>query len=509
MKNLHKNIGIFATSLLVTASAVYIYSPVIGSHADSSATAEISVNVADVMALSLDTNELNLSSNPNNFVSGKINATVSTNSQYGYTLTLEDVDANTSMTHANENISDTITSSFSGTKTSSEMEANTWGFSLNETDFSKVPANGSPVALKQTTSPMTEASETTPVDFGIKLGNITSGTYSDSVLFTMYTNGQDIPGPNGGGDPNDWCEFQLDGICWSGSNMTDDTYSSYNDEYGGYYTWAQADAVCANYTGLNQPAGTWRLPTDAEWVKLFNAYGTGAALADSPLAIPFGGWWTEGFDGFANLGEVAYYWTSSNSVAGNGTITSHHNLTHYWANYTRDINIIGTPANDAVRTPVRCVADLGTNTSDSVQLEVNGLHWTKDNAATGDYSHYSDTYGGYYNLAQANTFCDTYTGDGQPAGTWRLPTMEEWQTVTNRDTYDTRTELSQSPLALKNGGYYLNGAFRKQGSVINYWTSTENSATVYRNLTNSNNDAVAYMYDSTTTESSVRCVRDK
>ena len=205
MKNLHKNIGIFASSLLVTASAVYIYSPVIGSHADSSATAEISVNVADVMALSLDTNELNLSSNPNNFVSGTINATVSTNSQYGYTLALEDVDSNTNLVHANENISDAISSSFSGSKTSSEMEANTWGFSLNSTDFFKVPANGSPVALKRTTTPMTTETETTPVDFGVKLGNITSGKYSDSVLFTMYVNGQDgkPTDPTGQTNPSD------------------------------------------------------------------------------------------------------------------------------------------------------------------------------------------------------------------------------------------------------------------------------------------------------------------
>lgn len=191
MKNLHKNIGIFAASLLATSSAVYLYSPVIKTHADSSATAEISVTIGEVMSLSLNTNELNLSSNPNNFVSGTINATVSTNSQYGYTLALEDVDGNTNLVHTNENISDAISSSFSGSKTSSEMEANTWGFSLNSTDFFKVPVNGSPVALKRTTTPMATETETTPVDFGVKLGNITSGKYSDSVLFTMYVNGQD------------------------------------------------------------------------------------------------------------------------------------------------------------------------------------------------------------------------------------------------------------------------------------------------------------------------------
>jgi uncharacterized protein (TIGR02145 family) len=221
MKNLHKNIGIFASSLLVTASAVYIYSPVIGSHADSSATAEISVNVADVMALSLDTNELNLSSNPNNFVSGTINATVSTNSQYGYTLTLEDVDANTNLVHTNENVNSVISSNILGSKTSSEMEANTWGYSLNSTDFYRVPVNGAPVTLKHTTTAMTTNTETTPVDFGVKLGNITSGTYSDSVLFTMYVNGQDGNPPV---HPNNPGEDTMQGFsCSSLANIGDTT----------------------------------------------------------------------------------------------------------------------------------------------------------------------------------------------------------------------------------------------------------------------------------------------
>lgn len=190
MKNLHKNVGIFSLSMVAAATAVYIYSPVIGSHADTSATADINLNVGEVLNLTLDTNSLDLSTTINSFVSETINATASTNSQYGYTLTLEDVDSNTNLVHTNENIDATVASNFSGSKTSSEMEDNTWGFSLNTTDFYKVPANGSPVALKRTNVPMATESETTPVTFGAKLGNLTSGTYTDKILFTLYTNGQ-------------------------------------------------------------------------------------------------------------------------------------------------------------------------------------------------------------------------------------------------------------------------------------------------------------------------------
>ena len=199
MKNLHTNkttmLGIFASSLLVTASAVYLYSPTFGSHADTSQSADVSVTVGEAMSLSLDKNNLALTADINSFTSGDITATAITNSQYGYTLTLEDVDSSSNMTHTNSSITDVLTSSFAGAKTSVEMDNNSWGFSLNATDFYRIPANGSPVALKRTNTPMTTDSEDTVITFGAKVGNITSGTYTDSVLFTIYTNGQEPENP--------------------------------------------------------------------------------------------------------------------------------------------------------------------------------------------------------------------------------------------------------------------------------------------------------------------------
>ena len=200
--SIFSKIGVFSASLLAASGVVYLYSPVIGTHADSSATADINLTVGEVMSLTLNTNALNLSTSPNSFVSGVITATVSTNSQYGYTLALEDVDSDTNMVHTNENIDAVVTSSFSGKKTSAEMDANTWGFSLDATDFYKVPVNGSAVALKRTTTPMATESESTDVTFGAKVGNLTSGTYTDKVLFTMYVNGQDGK-PSGADDPDD------------------------------------------------------------------------------------------------------------------------------------------------------------------------------------------------------------------------------------------------------------------------------------------------------------------
>ena len=194
-------IGIFSVTLLVAFFAVYFYSPVVESHADSSSTADINLSVNPGIGIRTSLPEVAMNATIGSFVHNSVDVDVITNSQYGYTLTLEDKDSSSDMTATG--IPDVLSSNFSGKKTSSELEDNTWGFSLNVTDYYKVPVNGSPVALKRTNTIMTAEYETTTVDFGAKVGmNLTAGTYSDVVVFTAYVNGQD-GSPSDGTDPSD------------------------------------------------------------------------------------------------------------------------------------------------------------------------------------------------------------------------------------------------------------------------------------------------------------------
>ena len=294
-----KNLAIFSSALFVGASAVYLYSPTFGSHADSSQSAEINLTVGEAMSLSLDKDNLSLTAGVNSFTSGNITATVITNAQYGYTLTLEDVDASSDMTHTNSSISDVLTSTFSGAKTSAQMDNNTWGFSLNATDFYRVPVNGNPAALKRTNSPMTASSEDTIVTFGTKVGNIASGAYADSVLFTVYTNGangnpSDGTTPTEPGyvspcdaaayvsngiltDPRDGNTYTVnvlkDGKCWMTQNLriAGETISSANS---------------------NLPEGeTYTIPTSD--IDVFNAVGDEAYDTSAVYVHPdYGGYYT-------------------------------------------------------------------------------------------------------------------------------------------------------------------------------------------------------------------------
>ena len=121
MKNLHIKkttmLGVFASSLLVAASAVYIYSPTFGSHAAESKEAEINLTVASALGIRTSADNLNLEANIGDFTHGSIDVDVTTNSQYGYTLTLEDSDNESSLVHTNSSISDKLTSAFAGAKT--------------------------------------------------------------------------------------------------------------------------------------------------------------------------------------------------------------------------------------------------------------------------------------------------------------------------------------------------------------------------------------------------------
>lgn len=184
-----ERMGVFAVFLLFTVFSVYLYSPVILSHADSEEH-DFKLAVGEVVTLTVDNTDVIMNANHGSFVSDTINVTSGSNSIFGYTLTIADDDDDTRLTHSDVNTEDALLSDFSGKKTSDTMDDNTWGFSLNGTDYMAIPANDSAATLKKTYQFGDIGLETTAITFGVKVGSIASGSYSDSVVFTAYVNGQ-------------------------------------------------------------------------------------------------------------------------------------------------------------------------------------------------------------------------------------------------------------------------------------------------------------------------------
>ena len=183
------SLSIFSLFLLFGFIAVSLFAPIIKSNASESFTSKISTEINPVIAIT-SPEELSLELLPTpagTFTSGSVDVDVSTNAFKGYELYLSAKDTDTFM-KSELNPSDTtnrISSSFTGSVTGSTMAKNAWGYSLNSTDFSAVPAKTSAKKIKDITTLPTAPELKTTVHFGAKVDTtLDSGRYKADILFT-------------------------------------------------------------------------------------------------------------------------------------------------------------------------------------------------------------------------------------------------------------------------------------------------------------------------------------
>ena len=192
-----------ALSATMAVSVVGLaFSPVIASAATANTVinatlgSTISVTTSTPVAISLTPTAGGVVSSSSDTVS------VSTNNTSGYTLTLEDNDATTTLVSGANSIA-----AHSGTQASpTTLANNTWGYRVDSvggfgagptsaetnngsssTIWAGVPATGSPNTLKTTSS--TASNDTTTVWYGVKVtSSQPNGTYTDTVTYTATTN---------------------------------------------------------------------------------------------------------------------------------------------------------------------------------------------------------------------------------------------------------------------------------------------------------------------------------
>jgi uncharacterized protein (TIGR02145 family) len=192
--NKTSNLAIFSGSLLVVASAVMFFAPVIRTNA-AEESVDVTVNVNPIVSLSLDKSALNFNITPTSagvFDSGSIVATVDTNSTGGYELYFSSEDSGTALTSL---VSEsTITSDFNSAVTSSSMSANKWGYSLDATNFNKIPTLADQVKIKDLDHYPISSEKDTTVTIGTKIDStLPSGVYSKKVVFTTIAHPNPTP----------------------------------------------------------------------------------------------------------------------------------------------------------------------------------------------------------------------------------------------------------------------------------------------------------------------------
>ena len=178
---------IFSAALLFSFTLLSLFAPILGSNASNQSTQELSANINPVISLSAP-EDLNFTITPTStgtFDSKELKVNVSTNAIKGYELYFSSEDEATDMKHASSSISNKISSNFTGSLTSTSMTNNTWGYSLNNTDFSSIPKKSNQIKLKDLNTYPTATDRTQSVYFGVKADTtLPSGIYEKNVIFT-------------------------------------------------------------------------------------------------------------------------------------------------------------------------------------------------------------------------------------------------------------------------------------------------------------------------------------
>ncbi|MDB5184067.1 MAG: exported protein of unknown function [Candidatus Saccharibacteria bacterium] len=205
-KPTQQRIGAFVAAISVVGA---ILSPALVSATSNSANTTISASVQAVISIATSST-VSISLTPTgagSLSNGSDAITVSTNDALGYNLTVADSDATTTLANGGSNFT-----ASSGTKTTPiTLANNTWGVAVptgttgigtngfdasyaSETNLASstskwagMPATGSPMLLKSTTS--TATGDSTTVWYAVKADTtLPAGTYTDTVTYTATAN---------------------------------------------------------------------------------------------------------------------------------------------------------------------------------------------------------------------------------------------------------------------------------------------------------------------------------
>ncbi len=158
--------------------------------ASSSKQVDVNLEVNPVIAITTSSNSIDLEISPNSTGSldtSDISILVDTNNQTGYTLSMNTITDNTSLTHTNEQ--DTVPSTNNPLDSELPLQANTWGYNKNigTESFLRIPTKSLSDTINTSDAPV--AGDETIITVGAKVDTTKmSGNYSNTLEFTAVTN---------------------------------------------------------------------------------------------------------------------------------------------------------------------------------------------------------------------------------------------------------------------------------------------------------------------------------
>ena len=187
MKKIMLQLGNLTAIIFMVFFVSLAFMPVFAT-AEESGDFSLTVNVP--VFLSATASDVNITASPNIFTSGNTLFTAETNNRTGFTSTITML-KNSTETNAKD-LKHTITEDKIEPLTTEVIKeafpTNFWGFSLNNTNFSGIPARDeSPTTIFISNAPTTGFSQA--IYFGVKMdGSKATGVYTSEVLITTIAN---------------------------------------------------------------------------------------------------------------------------------------------------------------------------------------------------------------------------------------------------------------------------------------------------------------------------------
>ena len=461
-----------------------LFSPIVSSNAETENTAKVSTPAGTISLATEDNVTINITPTPTQKIYSKTTALKITNScKKGATITLS---TNKSHNNLERQGADTLTKAIASIATTGNLTDNSWGYTLDNTNYSKVPTKDqSPATIYNTTSATTSSTipENLNLTYAVKTDDtIPSGTYTNDLVYTVnvkpeclqYTLKFNLD--NGTGKPGAvYTNRQLS--YGTKVNLSDFTPTRTNYEFMGWIATTNNPAISATYDDdanidIN-PANEAEVTLTAKWkLKLKDIFTISNMQQMNPniclaSTTPLATATALDTDG-SHRGDPNYVPTVTLTDTRDNNTYTVSKLADGECWMTQNLRIAGktiTPADSNVTANYTIPAS-----------SINGFSsYDTSNA-------YVDSDGGFYTwyTATADTGTQSMSSGNTtvsicPKG-WRLPTSEnsgDFKTL--YDNYKSSLALRSSPVNFTLSGLVGSSSRDNQGSSGNYWSSTVNS----------------------------------
>ena len=477
-------LGLFAFMLLIGFVAFSLFSPIVSSNAETENTAKVSTPAGTISLATEDNVIINITPTPTQKIYSKTTALKITNScKKGATITLS-----TDKSHNNleRQGTDTLTKTIASVTTTGNLTDNSWGYTLDNTNYSKVPTKDqSPATIYNTTS--ATASTTTPenlnLTYAVKTDDtIPSGTYTNDLVYTVNVKPECLQYT---------LKFNLD----NGTGKPGAVYTDRQLSYGTKVNLADFTPTRTDYEFMG-----WIATTNNSAVSsaIYNPTANLDVNPANETEVTLKAKWkyTKGIHSIANMQQMtAKVCKESTTPNRTATILDTDGSHHGDPNYVPTVTLTDTRDNNTYT--VSKLADGKCWMTQNLRI-IDKTITPADSNVTSNYTIPSSSLSGFISHDTSNAYVDSdggfYTWYTATAGTgtqamssgntsvsicpkgWRLPTggnNGEFKTL--YDNYNSSLALRSNPVNITLSGNVRSSSRYDQGSNGNYWSSTVES----------------------------------